>query len=255
MRVRLDLAYDGSHYQGWQRQNTTKNTVQGKIEEALSNLFQENILVQASGRTDQGAHARHQVLHFDTSKEVSKYNLGYSLARFLPDSISALAAYQTSDEFHARYSVKAKEYRYYIYSRERRNPFYSPYALYLKRELDLERLNSYASKLLGRQDFASFQKSGSNIKITKREIFHASWRKYKAFYEFRIIGDGFLRQMVRNLVGCMLEAEKHGKNSQHIQSIIEAKDRSGSGVAVSPCGLYLHQVYYPPELDNKCLKL
>lgn len=254
-KFRLDIAYDGSRFMGWQKQKHTKETVQSYLDKALEKIFNEKIITIASGRTDQGVHARHQVVHFSIKGELGKRKLVYALNRILPSEIVVKKAYLAPDNFHACHDAISKEYRYYLYDKKLKNPFWEPHALRLHPMPSLDLLNNYAEMLLGEHDFKAFQNTGTPVSTTIRRLSLSKWHKKGDFYEYRSRGNGYLKQMVRNMVGAMLDYAKKEKNTEDFKSLMEAGQRQKHYVAAPPKGLYLHWVYYSPELDNKCRKL
>ena len=229
MRFRLDICYNGRNYQGWQIQPQTQMTVQEQIQKALKAIFQKEIFLHGSGRTDTGVHAENQVAHFDltdtplidkiTSK---KLHLIKALHSQLPNDILIKRAYIVPDDFHARKSAIKKIYLYRIFNHPHLNPFISDYVYWVSRSLDLDYLNALTYLLVGQKDFKSFQNSGSDVENTNCNIFSANWSfgnwrtymKYeqKCFVEFQIEGERFLKQMVRNILGTLLwmDLKKNG---------------------------------------------
>ncbi len=257
-RIKFTVAYDGTEFCGWQKQNhEDRPSVCQTLQTALEKVFQHGITLFASGRTDAGVHALNQVCHFDTTKIFDKpFDLSWALRRYLPRSIIVKKAWIASDDFHAPLSADRKTYRYLIYNSKRPSPFLNRYTGWIRRPMNLDRLNASSPFLLGYQDFKSFQSVGTEVKTTTREIYKASWRwKRPHIAEFTITGSGFLKQMVRNIVGTQLQIEQRGQSPDEISRIISLKDRKFAGPAVEPQGLYLLQVYYPQDLDNKCREL
>ncbi len=254
MRIRLDIAYKGTNYQGWQRQGHTEQTVQALLEKHLCEVMNSEIRLHASGRTDTGVHARRQVLHFDCS-ELGGRKLKYALNRLLPNDVVVLAAYEAPSDFHARFSAEKKEYRYYCYHDTQPDPFLADTAMYLKRPPDLAQLNAYAAQFVGEMDFSALQNTGTEVRSTKRQVEMAEWKKSEQLYEFRVIGNGFLKQMVRNMVGLQLAALEKEKNTAFIREILQAKSKQKAFRPAPACGLFLYELYYPSELDNRCRKI
>jgi tRNA pseudouridine38-40 synthase len=259
-RIRFTVAYDGTDYCGWQRQNHgPPKSVQGVLEEALQSIFQEKIVLYASGRTDAGVHARAQVCHFDTIKPESafeKWDFPWALKSILPPAISVKKAWIAPPDFHATLEAVHKTYRYYIFNSHRSSPFLHRYAGWIRKPVDIDHLNASSKYLLGKQDFKSFQSVGTPVKSTIREIFSAQWDRPKPhMLRFKIDGEGFLKQMVRNIVGTQLMLERLKADPADICRIIKVLDRKQAGPSVEPQGLFLWQVYYPKELDNRCREL
>jgi tRNA pseudouridine38-40 synthase len=263
MRIKLMISYDGTEFAGWQRQPEEavsaagRTTVQASLEGCLSKIFNQPIRVVASGRTDAGVHAEGQIVHFDAPKELGDTHLIRALNKMTPDSISILRAWSAPDDFHALFSAEGKTYRYVIHNSPIPDALGARYSTRIEKPLDLAILNSLAEPLLGEHDFKSFQTSGTEVKTTVRTITEAHWRPLDASnkVEFRISGTGFLKQMVRNILGTLIYLHQNGGTPADMKAILAARDRRQAKNTAAPEGLYLHQVYYPPELDNQCREL
>ncbi len=259
-KVRFHVAYDGSEYCGWQRQNHySKLSVQQVLEEALEKLFGEEISLSASGRTDSGVHALNQVCHFTTSRppeRLMNWDFCWGMARHLPPTIVVKKAWIAPDEFHATLSSTHKTYRYWVYNQQRMSPFLMRYADWVRHPLDVELLQECCGFIKGIQDFASFKSEGTEVTSTVRQIFdaHWSWRRPNLL-QFEVTGSGFLKQMVRNLVGTMLLIEKKGWKADKMKEILDLRDRKFAGPPAPACGLHMYRVYYPQDLDNRCIAL
>lgn len=259
-RIKFIVSYDGSDYCGWQRQNhEDRPSVAQTIKDGLEKIFQHEINLCASGRTDAGVHALNQVCHFDTTRDFSQtkaWDLSWALRKYLPPSIIVKKAWVAPEEFHATISAEKKTYRYLIYNAPRPSPILTRYMGWVRRPLNLDHLNASSKFLLGYHDFKSFQSIGTTVAHTNREIFKAGWRWKKPHVaEFSITGSGFLKQMVRNIVGTQLLLEQKNLPADEMKRIIELADRKYAGPPADPQGLYLLQVYYPQDLDNKCREL
>lgn len=259
MRIRLDISYDGSRYLGWQKQNSTEfSTVQQELERAIFRLCQQKVATTASGRTDRGVHAELQVVHFDFSGTASKYNWIRGLNSILPDDISVLEAYEVPKDFHALHSAADKTYKYDIYYSEARKPLKRYFQSHSFEELNLENLQNLAEVFLGEQDFKSLQNTGTEVATTIRHINSSKWEKTSEnTYTYTVTGNGFLKQMVRNMVGIMLELQWKNPQISHqlLKEILAAKDRTKAGPVAPPQGLRLFHISYPVELDRECRKL
>lgn len=259
-RVRFSVAYDGTDFCGWQKQNRGPvKSVGHVVEEALQKIFQENISLFASGRTDAGVHALNQVCHFDTIKtpeQLKRWDICWAMQGVLPKSIVVKKAWLAPAEFHATLSATHKTYRYWVLHRKRSSPFLSRYATWIRKPVNLEHLNASTKFIQGEHDFKSFQSVGTPVLTTQRKIFRATWRaKADHLLEFEITGSGFLKQMVRNIVGTSLFLERMNEVPEKMLSILEACDRTAAGPAAPPEGLHLYRVYYPRNLDKRCLPL
>lgn len=241
---------------GWQKQPGL-STVQSTIEAVLSQIYNEPIGITGSGRTDSGTHAVGQVAHFLAPKvSTSEPRLVRAMNAMLPEGVVIKGAWLAPDEFHARKSAARKTYIYRIWNHPIRSALWHNRALWVPQELDLERLNLFARHCQGRKDFKSFQTQGTIVKTTVRRVDQAIWsRPHKGLVEFRITGNGFLKQMVRNLVGTLLHLERNHMELTDLLNIFDARDRQAAKATAAAHGLYLYRVQYPPALDNKCRKL
>lgn len=256
-KIKLLLSYDGRGFEGWQKQ-PDKPTVQGVLEEALSRIYNQPVKTVGSGRTDAGTHAVGQVAHFEAPKIMNQEErLVRALNSLLPESVVVKGAWHAPDDFHALYSARRKTYIYRIWNNPLRSALWGSRALWVPNPLDLERLNLFSSQLVGDRDFKSFQTSGTPVKSTVRHIDSAIWKAVSGGHlvEFRICGSGFLKQMVRNLVGTLLHLERNGGGPDDLKAIFDARDRQSAKTTVPAHGLYLYRVDYPPALDKKCRKL
>ena len=256
MKVKVLIAYDGTDFAGWQRQESGKATIQGSIEEALSHFFNQPLTIFGAGRTDAGVHAKGQVAHFLAPKAFEGKKLLYALNSLTPQSISLHGLWEVPKDFHARTSARWKTYIYEIDNGLTPCVFKKRFSLWQKGRFDIELLNHYAQTLLGSQDFKSFQNQGSEVSHTVREIFEAKWERLaKDRLTFRITGNGFLRQMVRNIVGTLLKLHQEKAPSSVLVDIIHSQDRQCAGATAPPQGLCLDAIFYPDSLDSQCRKL
>lgn len=257
-KIKLLISYDGTGFQGWQRQ-PDKPSVQATIEEALSRIYDQPIKIVGSGRTDAGTHAVGQVAHFEAPKTIAKEErLQRALNSMLPDSVVIKGIWLAPDDFHALFSARRKTYIYRIWNHPIRSALWRERALWVPEPLDLNYLNEMSSVLMGERDFKSFQTSGTPVKSTVRRIDASAWSQVGGgpLLEFRIRGTGFLKQMVRNIVGTLLYLERNrGDGVADLEAIFAACDRQAAKATAPAHGLYLYRVDYPPALDNKCRKL
>lgn len=255
-KIRLLLSYDGTPFQGWQKQPGF-TTVQGTVEEVLSQLYSEPVKVVGSGRTDSGTHAVGQVAHFEAPKKLgSEGKLVRSLNALLPPTIAVKGAWLAPEDFHALASARRKTYIYRIWNHPIRSALWFQRALWVPHELNLKFLNQLAAQVTGTRDFKSFQTQGTPVKTTIRRMDRCLWSRTSAHQlQFEIRGSGFLKQMVRNLVGTMLHLERNKGSIGDFRAIFEAQDRQAAKATAAAHGLYLYKVEYPRALDNKCLKL
>lgn len=259
-KIKLLVSYDGTDYCGWQKQKEHKHgpekpSLQETIEIALSKIFNEKIDLSASGRTDAGVHAVAQIAHFETSRKLPK-DLCWALKSLLPTSIAIQSAWTAPDEFHSTLSATHKTYRYWIYNRHRSTALLSRYSHWVRQPLDLDYLNNQAQYLVKEQDFKSFQSVGTPVLHTVRQVYRARWTKRKNhIIQFEITGSGFLKQMVRNIVGTQLDLCLKGQPVEKIKEILDLKDRTKAGTTAPPQGLFLYRVYYPSDLDIRCRQI
>lgn len=255
-KIRLTLAYDGSDFSGWQKQKGEVATVQGCLEAALKKIFGEPVRVIGSSRTDAGVHAIHQVAHFKSPRDPKKINLLKALNALTPESVVVREVLAAPDDFHAIASTERKTYKYFIFNHELPNPFRRQFTTWIPRTLDIDFLNQATGYLLGSHDFTSFQSRGSEPPSAVRRIDQADWHKRsRNLISFQITGSGFLKQMVRNIVGTALDLYFHQREASDMAKILESRSRQQAGTTAPPQGLYLWRIYYPKDLDNKCRKL
>jgi len=250
-KIKITIEYDGTAYSGWQRQASGVPTIQEKIESALEELFQKPTTIVGAGRTDQGVHALAQVAHFTAPENVGRYKIVHAMQALLPKDIVVTEAIEVDPQFHAQFSATSKTYCYRILNRSVPSAVHNRYSLWVSRPLNLEILNKATHALIGEHDFASFRSQGTPVKSTVRTIFSAQFTcQGTDFVEFRINGSGFLKQMVRNIVGTLLDITWDRRSPNSLSELIALQDRKKAGMAVPPQGLCLERVFYPPELDK-----
>lgn len=259
-RYRLLISYDGTDFCGWQRQKDHKHgpelpSIQGTLESALGKILTHPVNISASGRTDAGVHAVGQVCHFETERRMPA-DLCWALKAKLPPSISAKALWLAPDDFHATLSAVRKTYRYWIWNHPRAPALLHRYSWWIRRPVSLDYLNEASKLLLGEQDFESFRSMGTPVRHSIRRIERAEWiQKRPGLMEFSITGNGFMKQMVRNIVGTLMDLEMRRHPAEKLNEIIALRDRAKAGPAAPPQGLFLLNVRYPKSLDNKCRQL
>ena len=241
--------YDGTAYHGWQVQPNAVS-VQEKLQDALSTLLREEIQVVGAGRTDTGVHARMMVAHFDTDKDIDGPQLVYKLNRLLPRDISADKVIPVSQDMHARFSARSRTYHYYVH--QHKDPFLRHYSCELFYDLDFEKMNEAAAMLLEYDDFAAFCKSNTDVKTTLCDVTEARWVKDGEYsWHFVITANRFLRNMVRAIVGTLLEVGRGKLSIQGFRDVIEQQDRCKAGTSAPGHALFLVNVTYPEELFIK----
>jgi len=242
--IKLILAYDGGCYHGWQRQRN-KLTIQGIIEEKIQMMVEEPIKLIASGRTDAGVHAFNQVCNFFTTSKIGPEAIKKGLNSLLPDDIFVKDAEYVPLEFHARYSVRSKIYEYRILNREDPDVFLRNYLWHIRMPLDKEKMAKCLPFLVGRHDFSCFRSSGSGDTNAVRSIMRVELHGPEdGHLRFVIEADGFLRHMVRNIVGTVVEVGLSKISIDRFREIFESKDRRLAGKMAPPQGLYLMEVRY-----------
>lgn len=248
-KVKLIVEYDGTHYKGWQRQADGLPTIQASLEGVLEQMFHTKINVIGAGRTDAGVHALNQVCHFVAPRKPEGINFVAAFSSHLNPDIAIKQAESVGDDFHAQRTSIGKTYLYRILNRPYPRALESGRSLWIRKPLDTEKLNRGAQHLVGTHDFNAFRSEGSFTKTTIRTVYKAEFTRDGDFVDFRITGSGFLKQMVRNIVGTLLHTEIGTTTTDDIPTILASKDRTKAGPTAPPQGLYLEKVYYPGELD------
>lgn len=242
--IKLILAYDGTHYHGWQRQRNGI-TIQGVIEERLQIMTGEPVNLIASGRTDAGVHALNQVCNFITRSTIPLKSIRKGLNSLLPDDIFVKDAEYVQREFHSRHSAKNKTYEYRILNSETPDIFQRDFLWHIRPVLDTHQMAACLSLLKGTHDFSCFRSSGSGNTDPVRSVLTAEIN-VPEYGVVRIVieADGFLRHMVRNIVGTVVEAGLGKISPEQFREIIDFKDRQLAGVKAPPQGLFLVKVTY-----------
>ena len=250
MNYRIDLAYDGARYDGWQKQGNTDRTIQGKLERILEKMTGYAVEVCGSGRTDAGVHAENQVANFHLPRETafSPEEVMDYLNRYLPEDIAVLSCQQAPERFHSRLSALKKTYRYQIEMGRKKDVFQRGYYYGLGEDLDIEAMERAASRLVGTHDFRSFCGNRKMKKSTIRTIESIVFEEPKeGKLHILFTGNGFLQQMVRILTGTLIEVGLGKRLPEEMEAILEAQDRSASGFTAPAQGLFLVQVEYGEE--------
>jgi tRNA pseudouridine38-40 synthase len=241
--LKLTIAYDGSHYQGWQVQPRGR-TIQGVLEEKLRLITGEAVRLQAAGRTDAGVHAWGQVANFTTQHHIPAFSLLKALNSMLPRDIVVQEIQEVAPDFQARYQAKSKRYVYRILQQPHPSPFERQYAWHIPRPLAVAKMRRAAEHLLGRHHFGSFQASGCGAKNLIKTVHRLDFQQNSHILRLEICADGFLRHMARNIVGTLVEVGWEKLSPDEVKSILEAHDRTRAGVCAPPQGLYLAEVEY-----------
>jgi tRNA pseudouridine38-40 synthase len=242
--VRLTLSYRGTAYSGWQRQANAPS-VQQTVEEALERLLGCSLRIVGASRTDAGVHARGQVAHLELAAPFPVRGLVHGTNHLLPQDVRVMAAAEMPAGFHARKSAAAKEYSYRASRAEVLSPLDAPFTVQVPRQVDPTLLAAAAGRLAGRHDFSAFAASGGSHRQPWRTIFAAEWQERGQELFFRVVGDGFLRGMVRALVGTMLDVGCGRRNVESFAALLRGADRTAAGPAAPAHGLVLEKVFYP----------
>jgi len=248
-RIKMIVEYDGSNYHGFQVQNNA-HTVQAALEQAISNLNGEKTSILFAGRTDAGVHALGQVVAFDSASSIPPDKWQFALNSFLPADIRILRSGLTRPDFHPRFDALHKRYRYLIYRHQAGAVFYRSLALIDDERLDLAAISQACNLIMGGHDFRAFCASGSSAKTYDRMVYHCSLEENGPLLQFEIEANGFLYNMVRIIVGTLLNVGRGIYSPQTITEIIESRDRNRAGATAPPQGLYLLHVTYPEEEEN-----
>lgn len=242
---KLTIAYDGSKYNGFQKQTKhPEKTIQGRLENVLSQCFKEDIQLIASGRTDAGVHSKGQVCNFHAEHYLETSDILQYLSTYLPQDIAVLDLGIASPRFHARYNVLRKCYTYTVDNGLFADPFALKYAYHLASPLDMARMQTAAHYLLGTHDFKAFTSLKSKTKSTTRHLFDITITQEGAMIYFTYEGNGFLQHMVRILTGTLIEIGLGERAPESILTLLENKQRSEAGFTAPPHGLCMQRVDY-----------
>ncbi len=247
MRYFVVFSYFGKQYHGWQIQPNAI-TVEEIMENAFSILLGEKIDLVGAGRTDTGVHAKQMLAHFDAEMISEIKDVIYRLNAFLPSDISVQDIFETHSEAHARFDAISRTYEYWIV--QDKNPFLEHHAHYIKYPLDIDKMNKAAQILLENTDFECFSKSNTDVYTFLCTLSEAKWERKNDVLVFTITADRFLRNMVRAIVGTLLEVGLGKINLETVKAIIKSKNRSNAGVSVPAKGLYLTQVIYSEKIKK-----
>lgn len=242
--IRLLLQYEGTRYQGWQRQTSSENTIQGKLEQLLSKMCNEPIEVMGSGRTDAGVHALGQVANFHTTSTMSAEEMLSYINEYLPQDIAVLQVTEAAPRFHSRLNACGKRYCYRVINSAIPNVFWRRYALEVPLKLDVEAMEKAASYLSGEHDFKAFTSAKKGKKSTVRRIDKIDIAREGDRLTFTFEGNGFLHHMVRILVGTLLEVGMGKSKPEEMTEILASGSREKAGALVPAKGLTLMEVFY-----------
>ncbi|MFE4813096.1 tRNA pseudouridine(38-40) synthase TruA [Peribacillus simplex] len=239
---KLTIQYDGGRYKGWQRLGNSDDTIQGKIENVLTEMIGEKIEIIGCSRTDAGVHALAQIANFKIGANLTEAEIMNYLNRYLPRDISIVEVRLVPERFHARYNAKDKTYLYKIWNEQYTNPFMRKYSMHVEKKLDITRMKKACQHFIGEHDFTAFSNAKSKKKSMVREIYSIDIEENAGFIQITVRGDGFLYNMVRKIVGTLIEVGLGEIDAGNIPSILESKERIQTGRMAEAGGLYLVKV-------------
>jgi tRNA pseudouridine38-40 synthase len=252
--IKLTIAYDGTEFSGWQRQAHAR-TVQAVLEDTFAPIERRSVTVIGAGRTDAGVHAAAQIASVSIERAISLDDLHRALNATLPGDIRVIAIEEAPADFSARHDARLKTYHYSIWNGIAVPPALRRYALHVPQPLDIAVMNEAAAALVGEHDFAAFQAAGSDVQSTVRRIVSSTVREVDVsgfvnaargdrLLRYEVTGTGFLRHMVRNIAGTLIEAGWRGKGAEAMRAVLESRDRSRASATAPPHGLVLWKVEY-----------
>lgn len=241
-RYFIDFAYKGTNYHGWQSQPDTEKTVQGMLEKKLSMVLRTPMKIVGAGRTDAGVHARRQFAHFDYNGQIEPVKLAYNLNACLPDDIAIHRIIPVHGDAHARFDAKRRTYEYHIH--KHKDAFLKEHSFQYLYRLDVAKMNEAAALLFNHNDFECFSKVKTDVGTFICRIFEARWTETDEKLLFTISADRFLRNMVRAIVGTLIDVGLGKITPEDVVKIIESKDRNKAGFSVPAHGLYLTDIQY-----------
>ncbi len=242
--IKLLIEYDGTNYLGWQVQ-PRGTTIQGLLEEKLSRLTGERIRLIGSGRTDSGVHALGQAAHFKTQSPMDTRTIQKALNSLLPHDIVIQEVEEAHEGFHARKHAKSKVYEYRILNRDLQSVFQRGYAWHIRQKLNLAEMKKATQSLIGEHDFSAFRTVGSPTRTPVRRVIRAEWkRRRNGLILFEIEANGFLKQMVRSIIGTLVEIGKGKRKASDLRKVLNSKDRREAGPTAPAQGLFLKEVKY-----------
>jgi len=245
MRYFVEVAYDGYNYNGYQKQKHDKNTIQEVIENAIAQIFKEQITIYASGRTDKQVHALAQPFHFDSNKIIPLVNLKKALNELLPLDIKVNKVKKVKDDFHARFSKTKKEYEYRIINKKDVDPFKARYNTYIKETINFELLEKASKLFIGTHDFVNFTTNTvEEVENFIKTIYDIKVTKNGKSIKINFIGSGFLRYQIRMMVGAMIVVATNKKDISYIENMLKENSNNRCSYKAAPNGLYLKKVWY-----------
>ena len=242
--ILLELSYKGTNYKGFQRQKNTQETIENYLANAIKNVFCEDVKITASGRTDAGVHALKQCVNFQTSKNIQTQNIPRALNTYLPQDIRVKIAKEVDENFSARFSAKKKTYLYVVRQGKIASPILWDMVANYPYKLDEQKIDDCVKKFVGTHNFKAFASSDTDVKDFNRTIYNFTFQKKDNFLIFKITGNGFLYNMVRIIIGTILDIARGKLDIDIIDKMFETGDRSIGGKTAKPNGLYLYDVEY-----------
>lgn len=242
--ILLELSYKGTNYKGFQRQKNTQETIENYLANAIKNVFCEDVKITASGRTDAGVHALKQCVNFQTLKNIQTQNIPRALNTYLPQDIRVKSAKEVDENFSARFSAKKKTYLYVVRQGEIASPILWDMVANYPYKLDEQKIEDCVKKFVGTHNFKAFASSNTDVKDFNRTIYNFTFQKKDNFLIFKITGNGFLYNMVRIIIGTILDIARGKLDIDIIDKMFETGDRSIGGKTAKPNGLYLYDVEY-----------
>ncbi len=243
-RIKMVLEYDGSNYHGFQKQ-INAHTIQAQLEQSIYNLSGESVSISGAGRTDAGVHALGQVIAFNTQSSIPAEKWTLALNSFLPEDIRILKSQAVDPDFHPQFNALKKSYSYFIYRQKQGASFYRKYALLNDEKLQVNDMQKAADIIAGKHNFKAFCASGSAVKSWERTVSACHLENQGAWLRLDIESDGFLYNMVRIIMGTLLEVGRQRMQPEQLMQILASQDRNQAGPTAAPQGLYLRSVEYP----------
>ncbi len=247
MRYFIELSYNGKSYHGWQIQPNAIS-VQEVVEKALSTIFKKEMSIVGAGRTDSGVHSKQIYAHFDIENEINTEETIYKLNALVPKDIAIYTVFRVNNEVHARFNATARSYVYRL--SPKKDAFNTDFAYYFKPQLDVDAMNKAAKLLIGLKDFQCFSKSNTDVFTYNCDLRVAEWKHVDNELHFHITADRFLRNMVRAIVGTLINVGIGKLQPEDMINILASKNRAEAGYSVPAHGLYLTQVVYPESIKN-----
>lgn len=242
--IKMIIEYDGSRYLGWQRLGDSDKTIQGKLESVISEMIETGTEIIGSGRTDAGTHARGQVANFKTSSRMELKDMQEYINQYIPQDIVVKELEEVHERFHSRYNVVGKKYSYNIWNNSIPSVFDRKYSFYYPESLSIDKMKEACSRLIGSHDFIAFSSLKKSQKSTIRRMDEISIQREGDLLKFIFIGEGFLYNMVRIIMGTLLEIGSGSREVKCIDEIFASKTRSAAGFTAPAQGLFLEEVYY-----------